>query len=59
MNQVFNMNKIDKAQELISGLNLPKNVEVKRVKRDKGLIERTDKNNKIIIVEDNRQIICG
>ena len=59
MENIFNANKLDKAEELVNNLN-SNNVIIKRVKSDKGLIEKTEHGKeKIILVEDNRQIICG
>lgn len=55
----FNENDIVKAQELINNLNSNTNTTIKRVKKENGLIERTENNNKVILVEDNRQIILG
>jgi hypothetical protein len=50
-------NNMENAQELIGKLNSQK---VKFVKKDKGLIERdTVKDEKIILTEDNRQILFG
>jgi hypothetical protein len=59
-NTVLNANKLSKAEELVNGLTNNSNVTIKRVKNDRGLIEKTESDkNKIILVEDNRQIICG
>ncbi len=59
MDNIFNTNKLNRAEELISNIN-NENVTVKRIKNDKGLIEKTEASkNKVILVEDNRQIICG
>lgn len=59
-NTVLNANKLSKAEELVNGLTNDSNVTIKRVKNDRGLIEKTESDkNKIILVEDNRQIICG
>jgi hypothetical protein len=53
----MNTNNIENAQELIGKLNSQK---VKYVKKDKGLIERdTVKDEKVILAEDNRQILLG
>ena len=53
----MNTNNIENAQELIGKLNSQK---VKYVKKDKGLIERdTIKDEKVILTEDNRQILFG
>ena len=59
-NTVLNANKLSKAEELVNGLTNNSNVTIKRVKNDRGLIEKTESDkDKIILVEDNRQIICG
>lgn len=58
MSNFLNENMINKAQNIINNMN-GDDVNVLRVKREKGLIERTEANKKIILVEDNRQIICG
>ena len=59
-NTVLNANKLSKAEELVNGLTNNSDVTIKRVKNDRGLIEKTESDkNKIILVEDNRQIICG
>jgi hypothetical protein len=57
MSNFLNENSIDKAQSLVDTLTSPNN-NIKRVKSDKGLIERTTHEAKVILVEDNRQIIC-
>lgn len=44
------------AEELVGKLNTQK---VKYVKKDKGLIERKNKEENIILTEDNRQILFG
>ena len=59
MTNFLNENKLDRAQNIINDMNIPEGAEIKRIKNDKGLIERTEANKKIILVEDNRQIICG
>ena len=59
MDTIFNSNKLNKAEELINNLT-NNNTIVKRVKTEKGLIEKTEASkDKVILVEDNRQIICG
>ena len=58
METILNTNKLNKAEELVN--NLTNNTVVKRVKSEKGLIEKAEAGkDKIILVEDNRQIICG
>lgn len=56
MSNVLNENKLNDAQNLVNDL-VGNDVNVVRVRSDKGLIERTE-SKKVIIVEDNRQIIC-
>lgn len=58
MSNFLNENNLNKAQDIANNL-FNNNTTVIRVKSDKGLIERTEHNNKkIILTEDNRQIIC-
>jgi len=50
-------NKMESAQNIISSLNTSK---VKYVKKEAGLLEREKMNdNKVILSEDNRQILLG
>ena len=59
-NTILNTNNLSKAEELVNSLTNNNNTIVKRVKNEKGLIEKTEADkNKVILVEDNRQIICG
>lgn len=53
---MINSNNLERANALIEGVNNAP--QVKRVKKDLGLLERTE-NEKIILEEDNRQIIFG
>lgn len=54
-----NSNDMAKAANIIDSFN-GENKNVKRVKKDRGLIERTEgKDEKIILVEDNRQVLFG
>ena len=58
METILNSNKLDKAENLIN--NISNNTNIKRVKSEKGLIEKTEASkDKVILVGDNRQIICG
>lgn len=59
METILDGNKINKANQLVNNLISNDNVKIKKVRKDKGLIEKTNIENKVIIVEDNRQIICG
>ena len=57
-NMVKDANNIEKANELVGKLSPKSNV--KYIKKDKGLIERnTIKDDKVILTEDNRQILFG
>ena len=54
-----NSNDMARANSIINSLD-DSNVRVKRIKRDNGLIERTNKDDeKIILAEDNRQVLFG
>ena len=58
MNNFLNENNINKAENLVNAL-INDNTNVIRVKSDKGLIERTTHDaKKVVLVEDNRQVIC-
>lgn len=46
--------KVNKAEEIMQNMKNAGNVKV--VKKDKGLIERTE-SSKIILTEDNRQVL--
>lgn len=52
---MINENKFSNAQGILDSIQ---NVTIKRVKKDAGLIERTE-NEKIILAEDNRQVLLG
>ena len=52
---MVNENKLNNAQNILDSM---KDVTVKRVKKDAGLIERTE-TEKIILAEDNRQVLLG
>jgi hypothetical protein len=55
-----NSNDMAKAATLIDSINQSKGAKVKYIKKEQGLIERTeDRKDKIILAEDNRQIIFG
>ena len=53
----MNSNNIEQAQDLINNL-VNKKIIVKRIKKDHDLLERQE-NDKIILVEDNRQVLLG
>ena len=46
--------KVNKAEEIMNNMLTANNVKV--VKKDKGLIERTE-SSKIVLTEDNRQVL--
>lgn len=46
--------KIEMAQNVLSGVD--QQVSIKRVRRDKGLIERTE-SSKTILTEDNKELL--
>ena len=55
--ETINSNNVENAQAIINSLN--DNPKVKFIKKDYDLFERTDKGEKIILAEDNRQILLG
>ena len=52
---MINENKINNAQNILNSMS---NVQIKRVRRDNGLLERSE-SEKIILAEDNRQVLLG
>ena len=56
----LNSNNISRATSLISEINGQGTQNVKRIRRENGLLERSDKDSeKIILAEDNRQMLFG
>ena len=53
----MNANQINNAEVLINSIN--EQQQVKYLKKDKGLLERTENEEKVILTEDNRQILLG
>lgn len=53
----MNANLMNSAEHLIESIN--EEQRVKFVKRDRGLLERTENEEKIILTEDNRQVLLG
>lgn len=49
-------NKLEQAEEIVNALSGVDPNQIKRIKSDMGLIERTQ-SSKIILTEDNRQIL--
>ena len=54
----MNANQINNAANLIESIN-EEQQRVKIVKKDRGLLERTQNEDKIILTEDNRQVLLG
>lgn len=55
---IANANDMRNAQDILN--NLENNQNVKVIKKDKGLIARESiENKKVILAEDNRQILLG
>lgn len=52
---MINENKINNAQDILNSMS---NTQVKRIKKENGLLERNE-SEKIILVEDNRQVLLG
>ena len=50
---MVNEEKLNTAEEIVNNLNSDN---TKRIKKEKGLIERTE-SSKIILTEDNRQLL--
>lgn len=53
---MINENKISNAQNILDSMD--DNVRVKMIKKDRGLLERTE-TEKVIIMEDNREVLLG
>lgn len=53
----MNANLMNSAEQLIESINEEQKVKI--VKRDRGLLERTENEEKIILTEDNRQVLLG
>lgn len=49
-------NKLKQAEELVNALSGVDPNQIKRIKNDRGLIERTE-SSKVVLTEDNRQIL--
>lgn len=57
MNNTLDIEKLEKAEEILNQIGVnPDDLLIKRIKKDKGLIERAE-SSKIILSEDNRQIL--
>lgn len=53
--ETMNSNRLNEAEQIVSDMCS----EVMYVKKDKGLIERNEMGKKVILVEDNRQVLFG
>lgn len=53
----MNANDMMTAQNLINSIN--ENVEVKVIKKDRGLLERKETEEQVILTEDNRRVLLG
>ncbi len=53
-----NSNNMQKADELIKSIN-DKKKNVKIIKKEQGLLEREEVEEKVILSEDNRQVLFG
>lgn len=54
----MNANNLSNAQSIIESLN-GETRNVKYIKKERGLMERQENEDKIILTEDNRQILLG
>lgn len=57
--KTLNSNNMNQAESLINEIN-EKNSNVKIIRKERGLMERDNsKEDKVILTEDNRQILFG
>ena len=56
MMEKMDENKLKQAEELVNALSGIDPNRIRRVKNDRGLIERTE-SSRIVLTEDNRQIL--
>lgn len=54
----INENRIADAEAILNGM-YQKPADKKVVKKDKGLFEKTEMVNKVVITEDNKQLLLG
>lgn len=54
----MNMNQISRAEQLVSNMTGSKKT-VKYIRKDNSLIERKEEEEKVILAEDNRQVLLG
>ena len=57
MKKAINSNRINEAEEIINSFGTTK--KVKYIKKEPGLLERKENEEKIILTEDSRQILFG
>ena len=53
--KVMNRNDLEKANNIVDAMNAPQD-NVKRIKSEKGLIERVD-INRVVLTEDNKMLL--
>ena len=53
----MNANLMNTAEHLIESIN--EEQRVKFIRKERGLLERTENEDKIILTEDNRQVLLG
>lgn len=56
---MINENCISKAEELAGGFVQQGDRKVKYLRKEQGLIERSLDDDKVILAEDNRQVLFG
>lgn len=54
---MLNENVFHNAETLLDGMGAPK--KIKRIRKEAGLLERQESEEKIILTEDNRQVLFG
>ena len=52
----MNRTDLDRATSIVDAMNAPVNDNVKRIKSEKGLIERVD-INRVVLTEDNKMLL--
>lgn len=52
----MNRTDLDRATSIVDAMNTPANDNVKRIKSEKGLIERVD-INRVVLTEDNKMLL--
>lgn len=52
----MNRTDLERANNIVDSMNNPNNDKVKRIKTEKGLIERVE-INKVVLTEDNKMLL--